>query len=225
MSKFVSIAIDGPAGAGKSTMARACAQALGYLYVDTGAIYRTVGYYMRLMGVGPKDKDGIARLIDEVNIDIRYEDGVQHMILNGADVTGEIRTPEMSMYASGVSAQPCVRAFLLDMQRQLARTHSVVMDGRDIGSVVLPNAGLKVYLTASVEERARRRYKELIEKGETCDIIEVEKTIADRDYQDMHRENSPLCQAEDAVLVDSSNMTAAQVVDTILDLYRKAVAE
>lgn len=120
MSKFVSIAIDGPAGAGKSTMARACAQALGYLYVDTGAIYRTVGYYMRLMGVGPKDKDGIARLIDEVNIDIRYEDGVQHMILNGADVTGEIRTPEMSMYASGVSAQPCVRAFLLDMQRQLA---------------------------------------------------------------------------------------------------------
>ena len=121
MSNFVSIAIDGPAGAGKSTMARACAQALGYLYVDTGAIYRTVGYYMRLMGVGPKDKDGIARLIDEVNIDIRYEDGVQHMILNGADVTGEIRTPEMSMYASGVSAQPCVRAFLLDMQRQLAR--------------------------------------------------------------------------------------------------------
>ena len=119
MSKFVSIAIDGPAGAGKSTMARACAQALGYLYVDTGAIYRTVGYYMRLMGVGPKDKDGIARLIDEVNIDIRYEDGVQHMILNGVDVTGEIRTPEMSMYASGVSAQPCVRAFLLDMQRQL----------------------------------------------------------------------------------------------------------
>ena len=111
MSNFVSIAIDGPAGAGKSTMARACAQALGYLYVDTGAIYRTVGYYMRLMGVGPKDKDGIARLIDEVNIDIRYEDGVQHMILNGADVTGEIRTPEMSMYASGVSAQPCVRAF------------------------------------------------------------------------------------------------------------------
>ena len=122
------------------------------------------------------------------------------------------------MYASGVSAQPCVRAFLLDMQRQLARTHSVVMDGRDIGSVVLPNAGLKVYLTASVEERARRRYKELIEKGETCDIKEVEKTIADRDYQDMHRENSPLCQAEDAVLVDSSNMTAAQVVDTILDM-------
>ena len=147
MSKFVSIAIDGPAGAGKSTMARACAQALGYLYVDTGAIYRTVGYYMRLMGVGPKDKDGIARLIDEVNIDIRYEDGVQHMILNGADVTGEIRTPEMSMYASGVSAQPCVRAFLLDMQRQLARTHNVVMDGRDIGTVVLPKADVKIFRT------------------------------------------------------------------------------
>ena len=147
MSKFVSIAIDGPAGAGKSTMARACAKELGYLYVDTGAIYRTVGYYMRLMGVGPKDKDGIARLIDEVNIDIRYEDGVQHMILNGADVTGEIRTPEISMYASGVSAQPCVRAFLLDMQRQLARTHNVVMDGRDIGTVVLPKADVKIFLT------------------------------------------------------------------------------
>lgn len=147
-------------------MARACAQALGYLYVDTGAIYRTVGYYMRLMGVGPKDKDGIARLIDEVNIDIRYEDGVQHMILNGADVTGEIRTPEMSMYASGVSAQPCVRAFLLDMQRQLARTHSVVMDGRDIGTVVLPKADVKIFLTASAEVRAKRRFDELQQKGD-----------------------------------------------------------
>ena len=178
MSNFVSIAIDGPAGAGKSTMARACAQALGYLYVDTGAIYRTVGYYMRLMGVGPKDKDGIARLIDEVNIDIRYEDGVQHMILNGADVTGEIRTPEMSMYASGVSAQPCVRAFLLDMQRQLARTHSVVMDGRDIGTVVFPNAELKIFMTADPAIRAQRRYAELTGKGEQVTLEEVMQNLS-----------------------------------------------
>ena len=221
MSKFVSIAIDGPAGAGKSTMARACAQALGYLYVDTGAIYRTVGYYMRLMGVGPKDKDGIARLIDEVNIDIRYEDGVQHMILNGVDVTGEIRTPEISMYASGVSAQPCVRAFLLDMQRQLARTHNVVMDGRDIGTAVLPNAPLKVYLTASAHVRALRRWKELTEKGQTADLAKIEEDINERDYQDMHREHSPLVQAEDAVLVDSSEMTIDEVVEKILSLARE----
>ena len=221
MSKFVSIAIDGPAGAGKSTMARACAKELGYLYVDTGAIYRTVGYYMRLMGVGPKDKDGIARLIDEVNIDIRYEDGVQHMILNGADVTGEIRTPEISMYASGVSAQPCVRAFLLDMQRQLARTHNVVMDGRDIGTAVLPNAPLKVYLTASAHVRALRRWKELTEKGQTADLAKIEEDINERDYQDMHREHSPLVQAEDAVLVDSSEMTIDEVVEKILSLARE----
>ena len=147
-------------------MARACAKALGYLYVDTGAIYRTVGYYMRLMGIGPKDQDGIRRLIDEVNIDIRYADGVQHMILNGEDVTSELRTPEMSMYASGVSAQPCVRAFLLDMQRQLARTHNVIMDGRDIGTVVLPHADVKIFLTADAEVRAKRRYDELQQKGD-----------------------------------------------------------
>ena len=221
MSNFVSIAIDGPAGAGKSTMARACAQALGYLYVDTGAIYRTVGYYMRLMGVGPKDKDGIARLIDEVNIDIRYEDGVQHMILNGADVTGEIRTPEMSMYASGVSAQPCVRAFLLDMQRQLARTHSVVMDGRDIGTVVLPKADVKIFLTASPEARAERRRKELEEKGQPADFATVLADIEQRDYQDTHRAVAPLKQAEDAVLVDSSDIdfeqTFALLKKTILE--------
>ena len=221
MSKFVSIAIDGPAGAGKSTMARACAKALGYLYVDTGAIYRTVGYYMRLMGIGPKDQDGIRRLIDEVNIDIRYADGVQHMILNGKDVTSELRTPEMSMYASGVSAQPCVRAFLLDMQRQLARTHNVVMDGRDIGTAVLPNAPLKVYLTASAHVRALRRWKELTEKGQTADLAKIEEDINERDYQDMHREHSPLVQAEDAVLVDSSEMTIDEVVEKILSLARE----
>ena len=201
---MTAIAIDGPAGAGKSTMARACAQALGYLYVDPGAIYRTVGYYMRLMGVGPKDKDGIARLIDEVNIDIRYEDGAQHMILNGADVTGEIRTPEMSMYASGVSAQPCVRAFLLDMQRQLARTHSVVMDGRDIGTVVLPKADVKIFLTASAEVRAKRRFDELQQKGDKTPYAQILAETKQRDKQDSERAIAPLKQAADAVLLDTS---------------------
>ena len=215
------VAVDGPAGAGKSTMARACAQALGYLYVDTGAIYRTVGYYMRLMGVGPKDKDGIARLIDEVNIDIRYEDGVQHMILNGADVTGEIRTPEMSMYASGVSAQPCVRAFLLDMQRQLARTHSVVMDGRDIGTVVLPDADLKIYLTASAEERARRRCLELSERGTPEPYEAVLREINERDEQDMHRAIAPLREAADAVRLDTSALNFDESEQALLKLIQE----
>ena len=167
MGKYISVAIDGPAGAGKSTMAKRVAKELGYLYVDTGAIYRTVGYHMWLMGIGPKDADGIRRCLDDVNIEIRHEeDGVQHMILNGQDVTGEIRTPEMSRYASGVSAQKCVREYLLDMQRRFSRKHNVVMDGRDIGTVVLPNAQVKIFLTASPEERAKRRYEELTQKGE-----------------------------------------------------------
>ena len=217
MSKFVSIAIDGPAGAGKSTMARACAKALGYLYVDTGAIYRTVGYYMRLMGIGPKDQDGIRRLIDEVNIDIRYADGVQHMILNGEDVTGELRTPEMSMYASGVSAQPCVRAFLLDMQRQLARTHNVIMDGRDIGTTILPNAQVKIFLTASPEVRAERRYKELKEKGVD---VSYEETLADvirRDKQDEKQSKA----AEDSILLDNSELDFNGTVKRLLEIVEE----
>ena len=221
MSKFVSIAIDGPAGAGKSTMARACAKELGYLYVDTGAIYRTVGYYMRLMGVGPKDKDGIARLIDEVNIDIRYEDGVQHMILNGADVTGEIRTPEMSKYASGVSAQKCVRDFLLDMQRAFARKHNVVMDGRDIGTVVLPKAQVKIFLTASPEERAKRRFEELTEKGEKASYEKVLQDMKQRDKQDSERAIAPLKPAPDAVKLDTSGNTIEQSVSEILAIVRR----
>ena len=223
MSKFVSIAIDGPAGAGKSTMARACAKELGYLYVDTGAIYRTVGYYMRLMGVGPKDKDGIARLIDEVNIDIRYEDGVQHMILNGADVTGEIRTPEISMYASGVSAQPCVRAFLLDMQRQLARTHNVVMDGRDIGTVVLPQADVKIFLTAAPESRARRRLLELEGRGQKTDFETVLRDIVQRDEQDRNRPIAPLRQAEDAVLLDTTRLNLEESLAAMLFLIKEKI--
>ena len=222
--KHVAIAIDGPAGAGKSTMARACAKALGYLYVDTGAIYRTVGYYMRLMGIGPKDKDGIARLIDEVNIEIRYEDGVQHMILNGTDVTDEIRTPEMSMYASGVSAQPCVRAFLLDMQRELARTQNVVMDGRDIGTVVLPNAQVKIFLTADVRVRAERRLAELQAKGEKTSLQKVLAEMQARDKQDSERAAAPLRQAKDAVLLDTSALTPEAAVDAILAIVRGKLA-
>ena len=222
--KHVAIAIDGPAGAGKSTMARACAKALGYLYVDTGAIYRTVGYYMRLMGIGPKDKDSIARLIDEVNIEIRYEDGVQHMILNGKDVTDEIRTPEMSMYASGVSAQPCVRAFLLDMQRELARTQNVVMDGRDIGTVVLPDAQVKIFLTADVRVRAERRLAELQAKGEKASLQQVLAEMQARDKQDSERAAAPLRQAKDAVLLDTSALTPEAAVDAILAIVRGKLA-
>ena len=222
--KHVAIAIDGPAGAGKSTMARACAKALGYLYVDTGAIYRTVGYYMRLMGIGPKDRDGIARLIDEVNIRIQYEDGVQHMILNGTDVTDEIRTPEMSMYASGVSAQPCVRAFLLDMQRELARTQNVVMDGRDIGTVVLPDAQVKIFLTADVRVRAERRLAELQAKGEKTSLQKVLAEMQTRDKQDSERAAAPLRQAKDAVLLDTSALTPEAAVDAILSIVRGKLA-
>ena len=156
--KTFSVAIDGPAGAGKSTLARAAAKELGFYYVDTGAIYRAVGYHMWMMGIGPKDADGIRRFLDDVNLSVEYDDdGMQHMILNGKDVTDEIRTPLMSSYASGVSAQACVRDFLLDMQRELARRHNVVMDGRDIATVVLPNADVKIFLTASPEIRAKRR--------------------------------------------------------------------
>ena len=220
--KVYSVAIDGPAGAGKSTLAKQVAQNLGFVYVDTGAIYRAVGYHMDLMGIGPKDKDGIERLLDDVNLKLTYDaGGLQHVILNGMDVTGEIRTPEMSRMASLISAYPAVRDFLLDLQRDMARQYSVVMDGRDIGTAVLPNAPLKVYLTASAHVRALRRWKELTEKGQTADLAKIEEDINERDYQDMHRENSPLVQAEDAVLVDSSEMTIDEVVEKILSLARE----
>jgi cytidylate kinase len=223
-TKFISIAIDGPAGAGKSTIAKRVAAELGYLYVDTGAIYRTVGYHMSLMGIGPKDKDGIERCIDDVNIRIEHQaDGLQHMILNGQDVTDLIRTPEMSMMASGVSAQPCVRAYLLDMQRELARTHNVVMDGRDIGTVVLPDAQVKIYLTASAEVRAERRFKELAAKGQDVRYEDVYIDVVKRDEQDMNRKIAPLKCADDAELLDSSYLTIDQVVAEIKAIVRKKV--
>ena len=222
MNKVFSIAIDGPAGAGKSTMAKRVAKDLGFLYVDTGAIYRTVGYHMALMGIGPKDRDGIARCIDDVNIDIRYEaDGIQHMILNGDDVTDRIRTPEMSAMASGVSAQPCVREFLLQMQRDLAKTRSVVMDGRDIGTVVLPDADVKIFLTADPAVRARRRYDELVAKGEKVDFETVLEDMKQRDWQDTHRAIAPLKQAADAVVLDTTELDIEQSVAAIEDLIRQ----
>lgn len=222
MSKqFYSVAIDGPSGAGKSTLARRAAARLNFRYVDTGAIYRAVGYHMALMGVGPRDKDGITRLIDDVNIRIEYpDDGIQHMILNGRDITGEIRTPEMSLYASGVSALPCVREYLLDMQRALARTHSVIMDGRDIGTVVLPDADVKIFLTASPEKRAERRYAELREKGEKATLAKVLDEMRLRDRQDTTRDIAPLRCAPDAVRLDTSELTLDAAEEAILRIVR-----
>lgn len=222
MKKTYSIAIDGPSGAGKSTIARRIAEKLGYIYVDTGAIYRTVGYHMWLYGIGPRDADGIRRLLDDVNIVIQHgEDGVQHMILNGRDVTKDIRTPEMSHYASCVSAQPFVRDFLMDMQRSFARENNVVMDGRDIGTVVLPQADVKIFLTASAEVRAHRRWLELQAKGDPSTPEQVLADMKKRDHQDSTRETAPLRQAEDAVLVDASALTIEEVEAAILKIVEE----
>ncbi len=220
--KRYSVAIDGPSGAGKSTLARRAAKALGFVYVDTGAIYRTVGYHMWLMGIGPKDADGIRRLLDDVNISVEYAaDGVQHMILNGKDVTDEIRTPLMSSYASGVSAQACVRDYLLEMQRELARRHSVVMDGRDIATVVLPRANVKIFLTASAEVRAKRRFEELAAKGEKTTYEKVLSDMKARDQQDSTRAIAPLRCAPGAVRLDTSDMTLDEAEAAILEIVRR----
>ena len=222
MAKTYSIAIDGPAGAGKSTIAKRLAKELGYKYVDTGAIYRTVAYFLDLLGVSPKDVDGVERYIDELTIDIEYdEDGLQHMIMNGMDVTGEIRTQDISQKASLVSAHAVVREVLLDMQRDVAKEYNVIMDGRDIGTVVLPKANVKIFLTASAEVRAKRRTDELIAKGQKANYDTILKEIQQRDYQDTHREIAPLKMAKDSVKVDTSDMDIEGVVDTI----RRIVAE
>jgi len=216
MAKTYSIAIDGPAGAGKSTIAKAIAKELGYHYVDTGAIYRTVAYFLDLLGISPKDVDGVQRYIDELTINIEYdEEGKQHMIMNGMDVSDEIRTQDISQKASLVSAHAVVRDVLLDMQRDVAKKHNVIMDGRDIGTVVLPKANAKIFLTASAEVRAQRRTDELLAKGQKANYEQILKEIKQRDHQDMTRPIAPLKQAKDAVLLDTSEMTVAEVIEAM----------
>ncbi len=213
MSKKYSIAIDGPAGAGKSTIAKALAKELGYQYVDTGAIYRTVAYFLDLLGVSPKDVDGVERYIDELTIDIEYdEEGKQHMLMNGMDVSDDIRTQDICQKASLVSAHGVVRDMLLDMQRDVAKKYNVIMDGRDIGTVVLPKATVKIFLTASAEVRAKRRTDELLAKGQKANYAQTLKDIQQRDYQDMNRPIAPLKQAKDAVLLDTSELDIGGVV-------------
>ena len=204
--KSFDVAIDGPSGAGKSSVARAAAQKLGFLYVDTGAIYRTVGLAALRRGIDRKDEQAVAAILPELEIRMGYENGEQRMFLNGEDVSGEIRLPEISMCASDVSAHAAVRDFLMEMQRKLARENCVIMDGRDIGTVVLPDAKLKIYLTASPEARAERRMKELQAKGLEQPFEEVLRDIIQRDEQDMNREVAPLRRAEDAVLVDTTEI-------------------
>ena len=224
--KTFSIAIDGPAGAGKSTIAKRLAKELGYCYVDTGAIYRTVAYFLDLLGVSPKDVDGVERYIDELTINIEYDaDGVQHMIMNGMDVSGDIRTQDISQKASLVSAHAVVRDVLLDMQRDVARKNNVIMDGRDIGTVVLPDADVKIFLTASAEVRAQRRTDELIAKGQKAVYDTILKEIIQRDYQDTHRPIAPLKQAKDAVLVDTSNMNIEEVLAAIKSIVGEKIAK
>ncbi len=224
MGKTYAIAIDGPAGAGKSTIAKRLAKELGYQYVDTGAIYRTVAYFLDLLGVSPKDVDGVERYIDELTVEIRYdEDGLQHMLMNGMDVTGDIRTQDISQKASLVSAHAVVREVLLDMQRDVARQYNVIMDGRDIGTVVLPKADVKIFLTASPEVRAKRRTDELLAKGQKADYNTILKEIQQRDYQDTHRPIAPLKMARDSVKVDTSELDIDGVVAAIRSIVQEKI--
>ena len=222
MGKFYSVAIDGPAGAGKSTIAKALAKELGFHYVDTGAIYRTLGYFFDMIGIGPRDIDGITKYIDECVIEIEWDDdGSQHMFLNEIDVSEEIRTPEISKVASAVSAHKLVRDTLLDMQRSVARKHNVIMDGRDIGTVVLPKADVKFFLTASPEVRAQRRFEELKAKGSKDTFEKVLKEVNDRDRADMTRPVAPLKQTKSHILVDTSEMTVEQVIAHMGSIVRE----
>lgn len=214
------VAIDGPAGAGKSTIAKLVAKEKGYIYVDTGAMYRALAVYFLEKGIAAGETEKIIAAARQAEVSIRYEDGAQQVYLNGDNITTKLRTEEVGNMASMTSPIPEVRERLLELQRSLAREKDVIMDGRDIGTNILPNADVKIYLTASVETRAKRRYKELTEKGMDCNYEEIAKDIQERDMRDMNRETAPLKQAEDAVLVDSSDMTIPEVVETIVKLCR-----
>ena len=222
MDKLISVAIDGPSGAGKSTIARAAAKRFGYLYVDTGAIYRTVAYAVYLAGKSCSDAQAVRALLPMLSISMDYDaDGVQRMLLQGEDVSEAIRLPENSIRTSQVSAMPEVRAFLMDMQRDQAKRHCVVMDGRDIGTVVLPDASLKIYLTASAECRAERRCRELTEKGVDTTFDDVLRDIEKRDWNDMHRDTAPLQRAPDAVLVDTSGLSLEESIEAVCSLIQE----
>ncbi|MCR5143928.1 MAG: (d)CMP kinase [Lachnospiraceae bacterium] len=216
----MNVAIDGPAGAGKSTIAKAVAAKLGYIYVDTGAMYRAIALYLLNHNISSSDEKSIEAVLDDINVEIVYENQAQQVILNGENVSKEIRKEEVGNMASATSVYGCVRSKLLSLQRDLAAKSDVIMDGRDIGTCVLPNAQVKVYLTASVDCRADRRYKELVEKGENPNLEDIKKDISERDYRDMHRDIAPLKQADDAILVDSSDMTIEEVVVAIVDLCK-----
>jgi len=215
------IAIDGPAGAGKSTIAKTLAKDLNYVYVDTGAMYRAMAYYFLSNNIASDDEESIKKACENVRITLRYQDNEQQVILNDENVNGVIRTEEVGKMASVTSAYPFVRTKLVELQRELAKTENLIMDGRDIGTVVLPNADVKIYLTASSKVRAKRRYDELTAKGVNCDFDEIEKDIIDRDYRDMNRETSPLKQAEDAILLDSSDLD----IDGVLNAMKNIISE
>lgn len=217
-----SVAVDGPSGAGKSTLSKAVARELGIVYVDTGAIYRTIGYYIFREGIDPKDAGAVVAALPLIHVDMCYsEDGLQHMLLNGEDVTEQIRLPEISMYASAVSAIPPVRDYLLEMQRNMARRSSVIMDGRDIGTVVLPDAQVKIFLTADVEVRARRRTTELELRGTPKPFEQVLEEMKQRDWADSHRDAAPLQEAEDAIRVDTTDMDFQQSKEAIMQVIRR----
>lgn len=222
---YKSIAIDGPSGAGKSTISKAVAKKMGYLYVDTGAIYRTVGVFVRTHGVDPRDAENVAALLPQIKIEMRHVDGIQRMYLNGTDVTETIREHEISRYASDVSAIPAVRAFLLEMQRKFAKTNNVIMDGRDIGTVVLPNATVKIFLTASAEDRAQRRFLELRAKGSEITYEQVLEDMKRRDENDSARAIAPLKAAEDAVLLDTSGFELEQSIAAIAEIIEERVSD
>ncbi len=218
---MISVAIDGPAGAGKSTIARAAAKEMGFLYVDTGALYRSIGLAVRRTGKDTHDAEEVCGCLPEIHLELGYENGVQQVYLNGENVSDAIRTPEASMDASAVSAIPAVREFLLEQQREIARKNNVIMDGRDIGTVVLPNAQVKIFLTASPEERARRRYEELCQKGESVTFEDVLQDVIQRDYNDSHRAAAPLRQADDAVLADTTGYSLEEAIALIRGIIQE----